>query len=365
MNLFVVESPTQALNAIEARERFPGGRNELVVLETGLFDRNVFERVIDRRNWDRVEYLPFALLGRDRDFGKRPARNLRERAIEVGLVFYGTLLRERINRLARRAGPVERLFLGQYRDDTHLWFRHLARRCPHGELFLLDDGTDTVLVNDQREAEVTSDGPTRVPKPKGWKSRLRRALTKWDARGAENLTFFTSLDIDVNARDRVVRNDYRNLRSLAATGGDDTRVFFLGQTLVDDGYLPVEGFFRALGSVVDHYRGRPVTYVPHPRESARYVDEIARRTPFEVRRFDVPFEGEDTIRGNRPGTIAGFFSSALENCARIFDGDVAVEAIHIDPGTLLKQRELVARLYAHLDRTEGVQVVRVVAERSS
>jgi hypothetical protein len=359
MNIFVVESPTQALNALEARQRFDLKASTIYVLMTGLFARAMYERVLDPLHWSAVVYVDFRFVARKYDFGTTPPRNLAERLIELSTV--ADLFRKRaiVDRLARRCGRVERLFLGQYRTDTRLYFRHFANVCRHDELLLLDDGTDTVLINAQRSEEaagrVVADD---VGSGQGLKSAIKNRFGRWNAAGAPSLTFFSALKFSVNARDKLIHNDYRYLRSLAnGSASRQNTVFFLGATLVDDSYLTLQTHLDLLRRILRRFEGREFIYVAHPRESQRYLDVIATELDVNVQRFPVPIEFEMTVNGNRPGILASFFSSALENCARLFGSGMQIQAFRLTTDHLVTHQDEVLNIYIHLEKAEHIQVL--------
>lgn len=360
MNVFLVESPTQVLNAIEAKHRFGLDDCHLFVLLTGLFDRTMYERVIGTSNWKVVNYVSFYFKAREYDFGNNPPRNIIERMIEIGTILDIFRKRAQIDRLARRVGRVKKLFLGQYRLDTRHYFRHFANICWHEELILLDDGTDTLLINDQRRDEtfgvlkdiqISSNNPI--------KRAIKDRFGKWNTTGVESLTYFTSLRINVNKRDRLLQNDYRYFRSLSRENMTErNRVFFLGQTLVDDGYIRLQDYLVILRRIKEHFSNpESFFYVAHPRESNCNVEVIARTLVVQVCRFDVPIEFEMAVRGNRPRILAGFFCSALENCAMIFGNEIEVQSYLLDSAFLLKHHKEVEDIYAHLKQVAKIEVI--------
>lgn len=363
MNLFVVESPTQTLNAIEAKHRFELEDCCLVILLTGLFNRGMYERVVSHFYWNKVVYVEFYFVGRDFDFGRNRPEKISEKLVEIGGVLDLFRKRFQIDRIARRAGPVEKLFLGQYRLDTHLYFRHFANVCQHKELFLLDDGTDTLLINNQRQIEASGVTEDVQGNPKNqFKRIIKNRFGKWNFNGVNSLTFFTNLKIEESKRDFVIFNDYRWLKDSMVKGEVVRgRVFFLGQTLIDDGYLTVSDYLNILQQIKECFPDREFQYIAHPRESLRYQDLLTRNLNIPVLRFDVPVELEMAVSCNRPEILAGFFCSALENCAKIFGEDVRVQAYRLDSKILLKDHAIIANIYSHLDSVELIELIEVAA----
>ena len=371
-DVFVVESPTQLLNATEARVAFSCARPRLFVLMTGLFDRTWFARVANAGGWTDVRYVPFRFVARQYDFGLAPPVRFKERVIERLMLLDVMRKKLTLELVAGYCGDVRYLFLGQYRQDTHLHFRHFANVCRYQHLVLLDDGTDTALINRQRKEERRGRVDDGQQLPRGaLKRAAKRVIATWDSRGAASLTFFTSMDITPEWPDRLIKNEYRHLkkgvRCIAVCKGtegndvgegpsDAVDMYFLGQTLVDDGYLTMELYLECLSSVVTQNRSARLEYIPHPRESSMTVEQLRERLGIRVRRLDGPVELEVALAGKSPSIIAGFFCSALENLRAILPDDIEIHAYRIPSARLLQDHESVVAIYEHLSAAKGIRV---------
>ena len=213
MNVFLLETPMQIVNANEARRQFGLSDALLCVLDTGLFARNRFKRVIEETHWGQVRFIKFKHRFTGYDFGQiRPRKGL-ERGVEYMAILYQWYKRRKIENLARSIKKVEYMFLGGYRNGINNAMRHFANQLPYNRVVVLDDGTDTVIVNDQRKTEfiphvtnveVTSCTTERKVRFKAWLEKY----VDWDTTPVPALTFFTCYDFDVRHDDRVVRNDY-------------------------------------------------------------------------------------------------------------------------------------------------------------
>jgi len=181
MNVFVIQAPYQILNAIEAVHHYNFRRNTLVIPLNGLFPRQGFEIMIDREQWDRVQFLSFYSRLKNFDFGKNRPRNVYERILELFLTFDQSVKKMRMETLARSVGRVENLILGSYQDSYDLHMRHLANMISHENLYLIDVGTDTLKINRQRNEEIrlrqtSGKAETRDIDSGGMLLRAKRAL---------------------------------------------------------------------------------------------------------------------------------------------------------------------------------------------
>jgi len=367
VNVFLIAAPYQVLNSLEAIQRMKLVCNALVVLDTGMFQRDIYERMIDGQHWQSVQFVPFKYRLTDRDFGREGPCNLYERLLELYLVFDQMLKRWRIDRLCASLGHVEKLFLGNYLNDYDLHMRHVATRIRYDRLFLLDVGTDTLRIGRQRLQEqddkssctVAEKLPKQVAEARNssWFARLkcaiRRRFVDWTVDGVPSLTFFTCYELEVHPNDEIMSNDYRCLQDRVRNVRRVDVVFFVGQPVVDQQYVWVDTFVRHMRRVADHFSGRQLVYVPHPRESERYIELVRAEFGFPIQRFLVPIEYAIALGGDVPCSVASFFSSALVNLVPMLGENVELTAFYIPAGDLLKDVEVVERTYRQMRSMRG------------
>ena len=102
------------------------------------------------------------------------------------------------------------------------FMRHIANTINYNMLYLLDDGTDTIEINKRRhkienhERESrTGTSISRISLFKTIEARIRAKYWNWYLAEVPSVTFFTVYDLDVRKGDRLIRNNYSYLRSLA------------------------------------------------------------------------------------------------------------------------------------------------------
>lgn len=351
MNLFLLSGPYQLLSAVECVHHFGLSGNRLVIVDTGHFTREAFDAVVDPAAWDGVEWLDVRYIFPDFDFGALERPTLRDRAKERALLWHQIRLRRRVEAFIERTPPCDSLVLGNYLADYDLHMRHLARHLRHERLILVDVGTDTLRIARHRNEEnrARREGPGDGNPPGGGlttrtKQALRRRWVDFDRTGVERLTFFSAYDLEVSGQDTLVRNTYTHTRSKLATSRSSDTVYFVGQPLVDQGYLHEDVYADILGQVKRHFAGRRVVYVRHPRESAHQL-EMVQRHGFEIGRGRAPFEHEVCFGEDQPGCVAAFFSSVVENCAAIFGRSLPIVAFEFPLHHLQKDHENVGKIY--------------------
>jgi hypothetical protein len=339
MNVFLVETPHQLLNALEAKNFFHLVDSNLIVIVKEEYSRDSFRRLVDPGEWRSITYLSARS---EPDSGL--FRKLRDHGSERIRGYYNTfelfLLRKELDRLAASMGKVERVFLGNYWME---YMRHFAHATPHEELWLLDDGTGTLLINRMRKASWFSKNGAGSH---GLKQAFINSLIGMNGRHIEDVAFFTIYDLDLRAGDRLARHDYPYLKAKASERPAEDAVYFLGMTLIDEG-LSHRKHIEYLSKVKAHYRAENLVYVQHRGEPQEKLDIIRNDLKIEMRKFDAPIEYQISVLGHRPNILASFCSSALENCRIIFGGLLNIEAFLIDPTDCPLRPDFIKDIYRY------------------
>jgi hypothetical protein len=346
-NVIVVETPLQILNAVEYRERVRLEDPVLLILLTAPATRATYEGTLSSFAWSRVIFLPIcshhdlALAGTpiaERGFLHEQYMNLRRIA-----------LRRRLDRFARRMAPVDTLVIGNYLRGHKDYIRHLANIIPHRALVLVDDGTDTLRVGEERAAGRLPPGATNGTASGGCKQRVRARCMDLRTGDAPALTYFSAFEVGLSGSDVLVKNDFRGLRERARSAERSDEVYFVGQPLASDGYLSLESYYGIVRAALARFAPAPFIYVAHPRESAGQLERL-RALPLRIVHFTRPVEYELVVAPSRPRQLAGLFSTALHNCSLIFGSELRITCFEIPVSLLGKLREETAGIYAVLRR---------------
>jgi len=340
----------QLLNATEAKFQLNLQSNHLIIL-LGLgysAEEETYKRLLNPKEWDTVRYLKLF------NTHLQPSRALFKGAIPRKLCGYIDLGRQFLNRravdrIARDFGEVDALFLGNYLEEWELYMRHFPHVLKHKSLYLIDDGTDVLKINEERRRKPSVTDSRVNPRPSGaWpriKRSLRRALIDWQVQEAEKVIFFTAYEFQVRPGDRIIKNSYSRLRQRTTENNQSGDIFFLGQCLSEDGYLTRQAYLSSLEKVKAQCENRPIVYLPHPRETESLLSEIRTRIKWPIKRLDVPVEWHLSRGGSWPSRIASFFCSALPNCAAIFGDKIKITAFRIQRRDFLKWPDFVDAVY--------------------
>lgn len=355
--LVVVKTPLQILNVLEARHHFGFRRPALRLLTSRKFTRKLLLSLVEPSEWESVEFL-------DLDPERLPVRipglgaAANEELTEIRWVYKQWHLRQRYDRFFRPWQGIENLVIGNY-HQAH--FMHLANLCRADRCILVDDGTDTFRVAEGRR-EVAAGSAVKRPAPDLWrdpKGWWMKNETGWDLAPQNNLVFFSTYDLDLPANDTLVRNRYLRASSHAQSAGRDSRVLFLGQPLVEDGYLSQDVFRGILAEVRQSLADQPLVYVPHPRENRVELARVLDACGMTLGKIDKPFEFHLLESPTLPTTVASFFSSALDNCRLIWGRQMRLLAYRLHPDSLRVSPDFVAEVYRYF-ATEGAGAIEIL-----
>ena len=368
-NLFVVDTPHQLLNAIEATNSLGLTNNHLLVVVTRSANRSRFMSLIKITHWASVSFRsPFI----------DPMPWVEKLLGTVLSRWYYRYLHFRrmwmLAQLTSRFRIVDKLFLGHDFEKEKPYMRHIANSIEYNEVCLLDDGTDTIEINKRRH-EIGSevrDAPIETVSRhasvfKTLEMRVRTRFWKCHVNEIPCVTFFTIYNVDPRKGDRLIRNNYSYLRSLAPhqlIQMPDT-VIFLGECIAED-YVEARVHFEFLSKSKDYFSGKKIIYVPHPRESAYWVNRIREALQWEIWPSSSVIEQDIIVRGVKPKAVAGFVSSALITLANLMDADVEVVCFHIAPEQWIGWREEAVGVYRYLreEAQNRVTIVPLTAQES-
>ncbi|MEO9965626.1 MAG: polysialyltransferase family glycosyltransferase [Reichenbachiella sp.] len=331
-NLYLIKSPLQLLNAIEASTRFPDNNEYLVIRLTDNQRSN--EQIINMlslKKWANIITVGNSRfgLGMLKEFGV--LRSLKKLKIEF-----------------------DKIFIGDYRASNYLIF---ANNLPCNEVVLLDDGTITYLIQDQYILENKLYN-------NGFKFELiRNILVKILGLRSVNqhpINLFTCYNIIPADSQKIYSNDYAFIKKYIETKNfslEEELVFFVGAKYSEIGWMSENDYFDVFKATLDYYPGHNIVYIPHRGENDLKLNKLASQFGVEIRKFDLPIELgilEDTIL---PRHIIGFTSSALLNIRKMYpmikivSYKVPIELINTPFS------EIIDEFYMQFQNSEGLKVI--------
>lgn len=334
--------------------------NHLVILGPEGGDRSKFIPLIKSSTWNSLTYLsPY--------INSKPW--VRKRFGPIIYRWYCRYLHFRrmylLTGLTARFRQVERLFLGHYFPEEKPFMRHIANTITYGTLYLLDDGSDTIEINERRKTHREDQyGVTEIRHffklsvCKKIEQYARSKCWNWSLAEAPCVTFFTVYDLDIRKGDKLIKNDYRCLRSRSVSRRvcrPDT-VVFIGQC-IQDGNIEMNAHLRFLSKARERFPEEKFVYVAHPRESSLCLNRVRETLQCEIWPSSSVIEQDLFGCGIKPKAVAGFASSAQITLAYLMDPDVEMVCFEIPPEYWLGWREGAVGFYDYLRKKLGWRVM--------
>ncbi len=351
MNVFLVSSPLQLLNAWEAQYAFElDPKHTFLIVIPFSYSPGDADTLLDlagSQGWATVEALP--------TMGPIVAEQGPRRYAFASMwrAFRG------MSRILNQLPLVERVFIG---NIGARYQRHFAHQTGCREIIALDDGLATVELMERRRGGLTDQRSGR-----SWRRLFEMAMGAKFA-PLPFLTFFTAYDVSAPPGDRVIQNEYSFVRSrMTALGSRRDELMVLGSPMRDFGLVPLETYLAYIARIRDRFASLPLLYAPHRAEREETVEAVRMRFDAEICDGGLPIEWWLLQHEQPPKYVAGFYTSALENIRVIFGSRFRVASLVIaepssvraDPGVEMYWEKVQVN-YAYLISREslGLEIIR-------
>ncbi|RDH81536.1 MAG: hypothetical protein DIZ80_15780 [endosymbiont of Galathealinum brachiosum] len=345
-SVFLIKTPLQLLNAIEAKHYFKLSKDDCIVII--MADRKSQPQIqaltesIDE--WCDVVSLneinlffgsPF-LKNITSIFGKLQQSKYFKRSF-----FYVP----RLNKISRYLGDVEYIVVGY---TNYVYMNHFINVTPHRELVFLDDGNGTLDLSEKRKNGFNKNSNIKLSKKiKLYGKRLIQGIKEQEE---DKACFFTAYDISVRSTDRVVKNEFNYLRSNVDSLPTIDEAYFIGSPLSEITIITQDEYLTQLSKVKKYFGQKPLIYIAHRRDSAEKLDLIKNKLGIKVVLFDYPIEYQLAFIGPRPIVLASFYSAALDSCRLIFGDELKIISFRLNMENSII-REKVESIYASYEAT--------------
>ncbi len=341
-NIFLVKSPLQLLNAIEAKHFFALADDDCALVVMG--DRKSYTQLM-RLVWASDQWKQVVLINRvglfsgdpwsqEIDFDKLEQHR---RSLLRGSFFSI----RRLNRLAATAAEVNRIFIG---DNNNVLMRHFVNMARHRDTVLLDDGTATLDIARQRCEGATFSGSQKTSKK--IKLAAKRLLQGLRDRQPKEVVFFSTYAIEVKSPDQLVPNRFGYLRGRIEHLDESGEIYFLGSPLSEVGLMEETDYIDQLAMAKSQFPEKLFVYIAHRRERPEKLQAIRQRLNIETRLFDFPIEYQLAMIGPRPEAVVSFITSALDNLNHIMGECMEIIAFRLLKGSYRNQARIDA-IYDH------------------
>lgn len=338
-SIFLIKTPLQLLNAIEARHYFKLDPADCILIIMG--DRKSQPQILNLakkvNEWGKVVVLNdvSVFFGNPLSIGDSLLDRIGRRKLFQRSVFYV----RRLNRISHYLGKVENIFVGYTR---YVYMTHFINKTPHNKVFFLDDGNGTIQLARDR---MLGTGHTSVS---GLRKKIKLISKKYlqgiKNKEPENACFFTAYDITVGENDQLVKNEFGYLRGLVDDLPVTNEVYFIGSPLSEAGIISQEYYLEQLQKIKKYFNNIDIVYIAHRRDSKQKLDIIKNTLNMKVILFQYPIEYQLAFIGPRPKILASFFSAALDSCRLIFGNELVIIAFRLDVSESPK-RSIIESIY--------------------
>ena len=320
-NLYIVRSPLQLINAIEAKHHFQTKNNILYIIHSkSKVNSKHMYKILTMSPWDEVI-----------EINKENKKNKLLSNVQ------------HIKSLKKRT--FNYIFSGDIGNINTAFISSLKKR----EVYLLDDGTMT-LISHERVSNPEKKEPwsiNRFIKENRYKLfGLNCTLNK------ETINYFTIFDIKPYKDEKIIKNDFSFLKNsfLSRLEKDLNRVYFIGQNLIDAEVMDEECYLRYIQHIIEYYKGKTIIYYPHRFETISKNFQLLAGENFIIKENEQPIEIELLTQDKYPMYIASFVSSALSSLKTIFQ-DSNIHSFVLKQEHLHKNKENFKLIYNKQDKS--------------
>ncbi len=314
-NIFIVRSPLQVINAIEAKEHFKLD-NTLLVLMFNPNDINTkqMKEAAQLSQWD--ETLIY------------------EKSSEKSSLLSQIKL---IKRLAKE--QYDFLFSGDFGTINQILIANL--RAEH--IYLIDDGTRTITVHDMLSKKKKLSFSKRV-------KLLRYRLFGLKESIKQTINFFTCYGIKPIGDESIVQNEYRFVQTKYLSNAvHDSKIYLLGQNLTEVKCMDDATYISYIKKIIAYYK-EEIIYIPHRSEIISDDLKSLFNENFKLQENQGPIELVLLMQKVYPSRIVSFISSALFTLNKIYP-ETKIDAVWIHEEDLVSYRDVIKNCYTFFDNT--------------
>ena len=312
-NLFIVRSPLQLINSLEAIEHFKLTQNILVLIYNNTTNTNTqMDNLISLYSWKRVI--------------KVNEKQKRSKYFEY-MRFVKELKKESYNYLFfSNLGSIHKLLLANIKRKRTIY---------------LDDGVETITRYN------TIFKPQKLNKFK--LRQIRFLFGGLKIKIDEKIDLFTYFDLEPLKESKIIKNTLSNFqKKYLKESQKDENIYFIGQPLVKTNLLLEDDYFSYLEHILALYPQK-IIYIPHRTEivSERLKSYISEK--FEIRDINMPVELYFLQNGIYPNHIISFMTTAFFTLQKLYS-KTALSYIYIPSHKILERQKDVAGAYEFIEK---------------
>ncbi|MEO5603137.1 MAG: hypothetical protein ABIR06_19600 [Cyclobacteriaceae bacterium] len=344
INLFLISTPLQLINVIEAkRELNIPDEHSVAIFITYSSNLITLKKIINGSQWKEMHFIDD-----DIESLRKHEKNFKNRKI-LPVIKKAIANLAKIKSLIRKFKEVDRLIVGYYLGMENL---HMMNNIRYKSLYLLDDGIATIEVNERRKNNTSFLKNQSIEfYLKTW---FKKYIFGYKLSHPTSVNFFTIYDIAVGPNDSIVKHNYTEVKKLIKGLEKTDEVFFLGQPLseIHPEIVTEETYLHYLREIKKYFSKSNLVYIPHRDELPDKCSRIEKTLSIPIKRLDLPIELFLLNQIKKPCLLSGFITSALPNCKEIFGDELEIIAFRINPQKVISKTMLVMveNTYAYFEK---------------
>lgn len=343
-NLFLLSTPLQLINVIEAKKHFRISNDSSVAIFFA-YSANLttISKILDKTEWREIYFIEDDVESQKKHEDSLKAGNFLAAIKKVKENHV------KIKKLINQFQVVNNLFVGYYLGLENI---HFVNSVKYERLILLDDGIATLEINRRRKNDISF--------LNAWTMEfLAKVLFKkfilgyriWHPR---SVIFFTVYNIVTAPKDYLEKHNYSEIRRLVGKKEKNEEIYLLGQPLseIKPEILTEETYFNYIAQINERFKPNEVIYIPHRDEDRSKLDRLRKSFNLTIKVLDIPIELFLLQQPKLPKYLIGFITSAIPNCKEIFGESLQLYAIHINSSEIISKSmlPLVEDTYAYFDK---------------
>lgn len=329
INLFIITSPLQLINAIEAKDYFKTNNNKLVAIFTEFKSKNKDQilRLIDENEWEDVLYFDMRPEGTSTTFFR-----------QIKLV---KLLRSNV---------YDHIFCGDLSSSINLILSNIDKR----KVYLVDDGATTI----NRHLNELNQDKQHKTSLKNKLRKLRFNIFGIKTNLKDTVNMFTSYNLLPNGNEEIIKNNLSYFKeNYLNNSALDNSVYFLGNPLVKYNMISREKYFEYVSNIKKSSKNK-ILYIPHRSESDFEDIKKLEDENFEIYYPELPIELELIFNNIYPSKVYSFFSSALFTLNIIFE-KTDVVALKINKKDFTKDFPSINNVYQYIEEKTSINIIKL------
>lgn len=323
-NLFVLKSPLQIINALEAVAHFKLSNNIFVLIYTeSLANENQMRELVNSNNIDGIEIIHV------------------KKEFKSKFLKYVQLIKQ------FKKDKYNYLFLGEIGKFHKVLLANIKKE----KVFLLDDGTATIKFYN----EVIKTNKYNRYKFK----EIRFLLFGLRVKIKDKMNLFTYFDLEPIHGIEIVKNRLENLRKnyqeQIHKHNEDT-IYFIGEPLDDINVIDINTYKDMIENLINMFKKKTI-YIPHRYESNQLKKTISSidNKLFEIKDINQPIETYFIEQKIYPKHIISCSSTALTTLGMMYE-EAIVNIIKIPENDINKAYfdSFLREFYEHSDQSKMI-----------